>query len=68
MQVLRGGELMFQSCYETIVIRVAGQTSRKEECGDKSGIFELMESVKLHWKQVAEVYWRWLLDRKRLGN
>lgn len=35
MQVLRGGELMFQSCYETIVIRVVGQTSRKEECGDK---------------------------------
>ena len=39
---------------ETVVIRVVGQASRKEECCDKSEISELMESVKFYWKQVAE--------------
>lgn len=41
--------------FETVVIRVVRQTSKKEECCDKSGISELMESVKFYWKQVAEV-------------
>lgn len=41
--------------FETVVIRVVGQTNEKEECCDKSRISELMESVKFFWKQVAEV-------------
>lgn len=46
MQYLRQDELTFQLCYETVVIGVAGQTSEKEECCGKCGIFELM---KLGW-------------------
>lgn len=48
MWVLRQDDFMFQSCYETVVIRVVGQTHRKEKCCAKSGIFKLMKSEELY--------------------
>lgn len=41
--------------FETVVIRVVGQTNEKEECCDKSRTSELMESVRFYWKHVVEV-------------
>ena len=45
--MLRQDDFMFQSCYETVVIRVVGKTHRKEKCA-KSGIFKLMKSEELY--------------------
>lgn len=66
MWVLRQNELIFQSYYETVIIRVAGQTSEKEECCGKSGIFELMKSGEIYWKQVASQFFSLLISNDHL--